>query len=60
MKFAATITSEVQLHTVDLIIVACFDFRESVILGLATKSKIRELAISMIGCAHRNIFLRDS
>ena len=36
------------LYTVDLVIFACLDFREFVILELYTKSRIRELSISMI------------
>ena len=37
--------------TVGLVIFACLDFREFVILGLFTKSRIGELSISMIGSA---------
>ena len=32
-------------YTVDLVIFACLDFREFVILGPHTKSRIRELTI---------------
>ena len=39
---------------------ACLDFREFMILGLFTKSRIPELSLSMIGRAHNNDFLRDS
>ena len=42
--------------TVDLVIFACLDFREFVIWGLFTKSRIRELSISMIGMAQNNNF----
>ena len=44
------------LDTVDLIIFACLNFREFVILVLFTKSIIRELSILMIGSAHNNNF----
>ena len=33
------------IHTVDLLIFACLDFREFVIFGLFVKSRIRELSI---------------
>ena len=39
---------------------ACLDFRKFVILGLFTKSRIRELSISMIGRDHNNNFSRDT
>ena len=42
--------------TVDLVIFACLDFREFVIFGLFTKSRIRELSISMIGSAYNKNF----
>ena len=35
--------------TVDLVIFACLDYREFVILGLFTKFRTRKLSISMIG-----------
>ena len=38
------------------LLLACLDFREFVILGLLTKSRIRELYISMIKSAHNNNF----
>ena len=41
-------------------IFACSDFREFVILELCTKSRIRELSISMIGRAIIIIISRDS
>ena len=47
-------------NSVDLVIFACLDFREFVILGLYTKSRIRELAILMIGSAIINIISWDS
>ena len=43
-------------YTVDLVIFACSDLREFVILGFFTKSRISELSISMIGSAHNNNF----
>ena len=43
-------------YTIDLVIFACLDFREFMIFGLFTKSKIRELSILMIGNAHNNNF----
>ena len=43
-------------NTIDLVIFACLDSREFVILGLFTKSRIRELSTSMIGSAHNNNF----
>ena len=43
--------------TVDLVIFTYLDFREFVILGLFTKSRIRELSISMIGSTHNNILM---
>ena len=44
--------------TADLEIFACFVFRKFVILGLFTKSSIRELSISMIGSAHKKKFAK--
>ena len=40
----------------DLVIFACLDFRDFVILGLFTKSRIYELSISMIESAYNNKF----
>ena len=48
------------LITVDLVIFACLGFREFVILELFTKSRIRELSISMIGSAIIIRISRDS
>ena len=44
------------MNTVDLVIFACLEFREFVVLGLFTNHIIRELWISMIGSAHNNNF----
>ena len=41
-------------YTVDLVIIACLDFREFVIFELFTQSKIRKLSISMIGSGYNN------
>ena len=41
-------------NTVESGTFACLNFREFVILGLFTKSRIRELLISMIGSAPNN------
>ena len=46
----------VTLYTVNLVIFACLDGREFVVLRLFKKSRIRELTISMIDSAHNNIF----
>ena len=43
---------------VDLAIFACLDFRKFVVMGLFTKSRIRELSFSMLGSAH-NINFRE-
>ena len=43
-------------NTVFRVIFACLGFREFVILELFTKSRIRELSISMIGSDHDNTF----
>ena len=43
-------------YTVDLVIFACLDFREFVVLGLFTRSRIRKLSISMIGSDHNDNF----
>ena len=40
----------------DQVIFACLDFRDFVILGLFTKSRIYELSISMIESAYNNKF----
>ena len=46
-------------YTVDLVISACLDFREFVILGLFMKARICQLSISMIaGAIIRKIFVR--
>ena len=42
--------------TVDLVFFGCLDFREFVIVGLFTKSRIQEFAISLIGIGHNNNF----
>ena len=44
----------------DLVIFACLDFREFVILGLFTKSRNRELSISMIDSSFIIKISRDS
>ena len=46
-------------YTVDLVIFACLGFREFVILGLYTKSRIRQLSIQMIGSAIIIVISRD-
>ena len=48
--------SLVYCNTVSLIIFACLNFCQFVILGPFTKSRIRELSISMIGSAHNKNF----
>ena len=47
-----------KLYTVDLIILACLDFREFVIFLLFVMSRICELSISMIGSNIIIIFAR--
>ena len=47
-------------YTVDLVIFACLDFREFVILRHFTKYRIRELSILMIGRIIIITILRDS
>ena len=44
------------LHTIDLVFFSCLDFREFAVLGLFTKSRIRESSIWMIGSADNNNF----
>ena len=45
-----------ELYTVDTVIFECLRFREFVILGHFTKSRIRELLILMTGGAQNNNF----
>ena len=44
----------------DLVIFACLDFREFVTLGFFTKSRIRELSMSMLDSGIIIIISRDS
>ena len=46
--------NNISQYTVDLVIFASLDFCEFVILGLFSKSRIRQLSTSMIGSAHIN------
>ena len=52
--------SSQEYYTVDLVIFAYLDFREFVILGLSTKSRIHELSISIISSAIIIIISCDS
>ena len=48
------------IATVDVVMFACLDFREFVTLGFLTKSRIRELSMSMIDSAIIIIISGDS
>ena len=48
----------VHLYTVDLVIFACLNFREFLILGLFTKFSIREYSFFFISAIELIIFVR--